>query len=316
MDTGRLNMKSWNYIEIKLVDMARETKLTNLGNFNFYGALSHENNTYILNMFIPKDMDTKIIEQFLDLIDMQERKEYFFIRAKFSNNSIVSLIRDFDTLNGFFFLDVDFKDGKIVLKGYYNKNVLKEVSDILYQHIDVFKSVDNLVIRDGIDINDTFNNDGKKFKSIIISMPLNTFKNDRIPEILKNTDTIGQFIDNYPENDVYRIILYSMERITGYDALSIIDDNEHIYETETSNEILDKLSEFARGLSLTWRTAYTFVRGNRLYIAFIVPAFRAREYLDAIIKTQFEMKGIDLVIFEHIGDMDFKDLNTYLQDSS
>ncbi|MEM0140393.1 MAG: hypothetical protein QXZ44_07295, partial [Ferroplasma sp.] len=247
-----------------------------------------------------------------DCSSLIERKEYFLLRVNFKNMAIMEFIRASDMIEGLFFVNVDLEDGKFTVKGFFNKSAQKSFSDLIYNNLSIFKFMDKIIVKPGIDLIQVLKDSSVNMKNIMISLPLEMFQNDRIAKILNETDSIGQFIDNYPEGKLFRMLIYSTEEI-NYPGLKLLDGTEHVYKTETENDILFRISTIAREQILTWKLSYLFVRGNRLYIDFILPDFRYKEYLDIMIKTEFEFGAVDMVHFENIADFNIDELDSYIK---
>jgi hypothetical protein len=149
-------------------------------------------------------------------------------------------------------------------------------------------------------------------KSIVISLPMSVFGHYRVIKALKNTGAIAQFIDNYSHEGQFRLIIFSDKNYKEFDSMKEISRENHIYVTRTDEDILNILAAKAMKKNITWNFLFMYADESKLYINFILPDFRAREYFNLIVDTEMDLKHLDWVTLEYYGDAVNKDSSNIL----
>ena len=79
-------------------------------------------------------------------------------------------------------------------------------------------------------------------------------------------------------------------------------DRTGFYETKTDEDILLLLASKAKNNRISWSFMFIYVSDDKLFMSFILPEYRAREYFQLIVDTEMDLKKLDWVTLESYSD--------------
>ncbi|WP_287960362.1 hypothetical protein [Acidiplasma sp.] len=302
MEIEDIDNKLDMHFEIHFNDWSKITEISRELSYNGEIAIISEEKSIYFYVFFPKN-DADKYRYLFPLFDVEERKNYFMALGRINNRNIKDTIDSISNIDGLIINSYWLKSGSIVMEGYFHHNKLQEFSNIILSQIVQAKNINKILLRPVKSIYANIRNSCQNFKNIVISIKYDEFNNARVAQLLKNTDTIAQLIDNYPVNNKFRIILYSNDDLTKYDGINIISREDGIYTTKIEDDFLGVLGRKTFESRISWQYSFIYEKMGRIYASFLIPDYRAREYIDMIIASQMEIKRMDLVTIENYSNI-------------
>ncbi len=302
MEIEDIDNKLDMHFEIHFNDWSKITEISRELSYNGEITIISEEKSIYFYVFFPKN-DADKYRYLFPLFDVEERKNYFMALGRINNRNIKDTIDSISNIDGLIINSYWLKSGSIVMEGYFHHNKLQEFSNIILSQIVQAKNINKILLRPVKSIYANIKNCCQNFKNIVISIKYDEFNNARVAQLLKNTDTIAQLIDNYPVNNKFRIILYSNDDLTKYDGINIISREDGIYTTKIEDDFLGVLGRKTFESRISWQYSFIYEKMGRIYASFLIPDYRAREYIDMIIASQMEIKRMDLVTIENYSNI-------------
>ncbi len=277
--------------------------------------IHREEGELFLNAFLPRDMDLNSYKPIFSAFNIEERIDYFRGIEKLYEENIIELINNLDSIEGLIIAGEYMKDGYFVIKCFMHHSLQKAFTDAITTKLMKHNFIEKLDIKP---VNKMLeNNFNIKMKSIIISMPYEEFKEDRVAIILHNNNSIGQITSNFPEAESrFKMIIYSNDDLHNGEGIRVISKDDGVYVTDIENEMLFYLNKNVAKMSnkLKFPRIFRFlwVNGEKVYANIILPEIRAREYLNAIASLQIELKKINLVTLEDYSEFNLENMGKYL----
>ena len=302
MEIEDIDNKLDMHFEIHFNDWSKITEISRELSYNGEITIISEEKSIYFYVFFPKN-DADKYRYLFPLFDVEERKNYFMALGRINNRNIKDTIDSISNIDGLIINSYWLKSGSIVMEGYFHHNKLQEFSNIILSQIVQAKNINKILLRPVKSIYANIKNCCQNFKNIVISIKYDEFNNARVAQLLKNTDTIAQLIDNYPVNNKFRIILYSNDDLTKYDGINVISREDGIYTTKIEDDFLGVLGRKTFESRISWQYSFIYEKMGRIYASFLIPDYRAREYIDMIIASQMEIKRMDLVTIENYSNI-------------
>ena len=302
MEIEDIDNKLDMHFEIHFNDWSKITEISRELSYNGEITIISEEKSIYFYVFFPKN-DADKYRYLFPLFDVEERKNYFMALGRINNRNIKDTIDSISNIDGLIINSYWLKSGSIVMEGYFHHNKLQEFSNIILSQIVQAKNINKILLRPVKSIYANIKNCCQNFKNIVISIKYDEFNNARVAQLLKNTDTIAQLIDNYPVNNKFRIILYSNDDLTKYDGINIISREDGIYTTKIEDDFLGVLGRKTFESRISWQYSFIYEKMGRIYASFLISDYRAREYIDMIIASQMEIKRMDLVTIENYSNI-------------
>ncbi|MEM0133257.1 hypothetical protein [Acidiplasma sp.] len=302
MEIEDIDNKLDMHFEIHFNDWSKITEISRELSYNGEITIISEEKSIYFYAFFPKN-DADKYRYLFPLFDVEERKNYFMALGRINNRNIKDTIDSISNIDGLIINSYWLKSGSIVMEGYFHHNKLQEFSNIILSQIVQAKNINKILLRPVKSIYANIKNCCQNFKNIVISIKYDEFNNARVAQLLKNTDTIAQLIDNYPVNNKFRIILYSNDDLTKYDGINVISREDGIYTTKIEDDFLGVLGRKTFESRISWQYSFIYEKMGRIYASFLIPDYRAREYIDMIIASQMEIKRMDLVTIENYSNI-------------
>ena len=302
MEIEDIDNKLDMHFEIHFNDWSKITEISRELSYNGEITIISEEKSIYFYVFFPKN-DADKYRYLFPLFDVEERKNYFMALGRINNRNIKDTIDSISNIDGLIINSYWLKSGSIVMEGYFHHNKLQEFSNIILSQIVQAQNINKILLRPVKSIYANIRNSCQNFKNIVISIKYDEFTNARVAQLLKNTDTIAQLIDNYPVNNKFRIILYSNDDLTKYDGINIISREDGIYTTKIEDDFLGVLGRKTFESRISWQYSFIYEKMGRIYASFLIPDYRAREYIDMIIASQMEIKRMDLVTIENYSNI-------------
>jgi hypothetical protein len=294
------------YFEIILNLESPKSLMTRAVNFSGICSITRDNDNFFFNIFLPKDSDVEKFKPFFTLFGIEERELYYLSRERITDIRFVGLIKDLDSIKGLTINFIYIRSGYTVISGFMHENSEMEFSDMLSKHIHGESIISGITLKQSQGMLNSMQDECVKLKSILISLPLKNFEHYRVTKLLRDTGSIGQFVDNNPLNGSFRLIIYSNTDISSVDGIEEISGIDHIYETETDDEILLKLASKAHNKNVTWNFLFMYASDDKLFLNFILPEFRSKEYFNLIVDTEMDFKKLDWVTIESYREISYK----------
>ena len=133
-----------------------------------------------------------------------------------------------------------------------HENTEMAFSDLLSKHCHEKSTIAKIILKPSRGFLDHLSEMDVKLKNIIISLPMKEFDHYRVIRMLRETGATGQFIDNYPLNGTFRLIVYSDRDLSSVQGMEEISGTDHIYETKTAEDILLKGCGCMIHIGATW----------------------------------------------------------------
>jgi hypothetical protein len=314
MNILQIDSRLSKYFEIWINNNSRQLILSRSANFRGFGTLVRHDDDYYFDVLIPKSSNIEQLRPFFTLINIQERPLYYVSREKIEDNQTTDIIKKLDEIPGLVISYTGIEPGYMVIKGFMHKNSECYFSDLLSEHIRGRTSITKVILKPSRGFLDLMRNINIGLKNIIISLPMKEFDQYRVIKMLRDTGSIGQFIDNYTVNGQFRMIIYSDRSLSDVEGLDEISAHDHVYETRTDDEILLILAAKAMKERITWIFFFIYTKDDKIYLNFILPDFRARDYFKLIVDTEMDLKKLDWVTLESYSEFNPGDINDGLND--
>jgi hypothetical protein len=298
----QIDTKLSKYFEILLNINSRQSILSRATKFNGFGSLVRDGNNFFFDVFIPKYSNNEPLKQFFPLADVQERQRYYVSRELVEDIEAIEFINGLDSINGLVISYAGIETGNIVIKGFMHQNAEIDFSDLLSGHSIRKSCIAKVTLKPTMGFLDFMNEMNVKLKNIIISLPIKEFAHYRVIKLLRDTGGIGQFADNYPLNGSFRLMIYCDRDLSSEDGIQVISSSDHVYETKTDEDILLLLASKAKNNRISWSFMFIYVSDDKLFMSFILPEYRAREYFQLIVDTEMDLKKLDWVTLESYSD--------------
>jgi len=224
----------------------------------------------------------------------------------------VEFFTDLDNINGLVICYAGIESGNMIIRGFMHENSEMDFSDLIYKYNHTEFKIVKITLKPSPGFYDFMKNTDTALKSITISLPVSEFSHYRVIKILKERNTIVQFVDNNPIDGSFRAILYSEIDLSNVEGMTVISERDHIYETKTDDSILLLLASKARNNNLTFNFMFMYVYGDRLVINFILPAYRAKDYFKQIVDTEIDLNNFEWLTLEFYGPLSDMDIESDL----
>lgn len=297
------------YFEIFLNINSRQLILSRATNFSGFGTLARDGNNFYFYVFIPKSSVNDPLMPFFPLANVEERELYYVSREKIEDKGTIDFINDLDCINGLVISYAGIESGNMIIKGFMHENTEMAFSDLLSKHCQEKSTIAKIILKPSRGFLDHLSEMDVKLKNIIISLPMKEFDHYRVIRMLRETGATGQFIDNYPLNGTFRLIVYSDQDLSSVQGMEEISGTDHIYETKTDEDILLLLASKAKKHRLTWSFLFIYASDDKLFMNFILPEYRAKEYFQLIVDTEMDMKKLDWVTLELYRNLNSKNID-------
>ncbi len=310
MNINELNKKLDISAEIYMGSYASFLKVVRNLNHRIPSRIHESNDETFLNIFLPHDMDIGQYRPLFPMFNIEERERYLIATERIYERNIIELINRLREVDGLIVAGEYIKEGYFVIECFMHHSVQKIFTDVIATKIMGYNVIKKLDIKP---INNMFNlYSNIKMKNIILNMPYETFKNDRVAIILRNTNSIGQIVTNPPGTYRFKIVIYSNDDLHNDEGITTISKDDGIYTTNIENDVLFSISKRTDKLKLSSILTFVWIKEERLYINIILPEIRAREYLSAIVSAQMELKRLDLITLENYSDFNIEIMEKYL----
>jgi hypothetical protein len=302
MEFLEMNLKLTKYFELKIEMNSLHIAVTESIDLDVPCSLTRENDDIFMTIFIPKTINYEKLIPFFPILNVEERQLYYMIRRKIVDENIVNFIRKLDDIDGLVLPYININGRWLVLRGFMHEKSTMAFSDLLSDYLPRNGMIAKVSLKPSEGSLEYMDKWHIKLKTIVVSLPMSAFGHYRVISMLKNTGAIGQFVDNYPREGQFRLLIFSDRDGKEFDTMVELSKDEHIYYTKTDEDILNILSEKAMNKNIAWNFLFMYADENKLYLKFILPEFRAREYLNLIVDTEMELKKMDWVTLEYYGD--------------
>ncbi|WMT50736.1 MAG: hypothetical protein RE471_07075 [Ferroplasma sp.] len=314
MEFAEINRELTKYFELKIELNALPLAISGGLDLEAPCSITRDEDELFMTICIPKITGYEKLVPFFPLLGVDERQLYYTSRKKIVNESIADLIRKLDSITG---LEIPYTkvEGKyLVLIGFMHESSTMAFSDLLSEYLPIKGVVAKVTLRPTSGFLDYMEDWCVNLKSIVISLPISVFGNYRVVKALKNTGAIGQFIDNYPNNGQFRLLIFANKDMKEFDGMEELSGDDHIYLTRTDEDILLFLANKAMKKNISWNFLFMYADDDKLYMNFILPDFRAKEYFNLIVDTEMDLKHLDWVTLEYYGDAVNKEPRNLLLD--
>jgi hypothetical protein len=307
MEFAKLDMKLSKLFQLKIKLNFFPVGIDDNPNLIVNSPLTREDNKFFINILLPKTPEYAKVRSFIGLIGIQERQLYTIARKPIEDNVLNNLLRELDDVSGLVISYTTIEDEYLIITGFMHSDATKSFSDIIYEYLGKTRFISKINLRSVEGFIQYTMQHYKGLKSLNISLPMSVFGHYRVVNALKTTGAIAQFVDNYPIGGKFRVFIYSDKQIRNVDGLKEISAEDRIYQTETDEDVFLKLTARAMDRHMTWNFLFMYADNEKLYLNFIVPDIRLREYFDLIIDTEMELKNLEWVVLEHYGDIDYNE---------
>lgn len=312
MKLSRINTKLNKYFEIVLNFKSNQLALSQATGYDGSGALVRDGKDFFFDFFILKSEDIERLKSLFQFAEVNERDRYFRVREKIISPALVEFFTDLDNINGLVICYAGIESGNMIIRGFMHENSEMDFSDLIYKYNHTEFKIVKITLKPSPGFYDFMKNTDTALKSITISLPVSEFSHYRVIKILKERNTIVQFVDNNPIDGSFRAILYSEIDLSNVENMTVISERDHIYETKTDDSILRLLASKARNNNLTFNFMFMYVYGDRLVINFILPAYRAKDYFKQIVDTEIDLNNFEWLTLEFYGPLSDMDIESDL----
>ena len=302
MEFLEMNLKLTKYFELKIELNALPMAISGGLDLEAPCSITREEDELFMTICIPKITGYEKFTPFFPLLGVEERHFYFMSRKKIVNENVADFIRKLDSITG---LEIPYTlvEGKyLVLRGFMHESSTMAFSDLLSEYLPMKGVVAKATLRPTSGFLDYMEDWCVNLKSIVISLPMSIFGHYRVVKALSDTGAIGQFLDNYPNEGQFRLLIFANKDGKEFDSMEALSGDDHIYFTRTDEDILLFLANKAMKKNISWNFLFMYADENKLYMNFILPDFRAREYFNLIVDTEMDLKHMDWVTLEYYGD--------------
>jgi len=301
MKLSRINTKLTRYFDIAINFRSNHLALSRAAGYDGPGFLFRNGKDFFFDFFIVKSNNIDRLKPIFQFADVEEREQYFLAREKITNSALVEFFTDIDNINGLVICYAGIQSGNMIIKGFMHENSETDFSDLMYKYNHTKFDIVKITLKPSPGFYDFMNSMGKDLKNITISLPLSDFSQYRVIKMLQEANTIVQFVDNNPVDGSFRVIIYSEKDLSNVEGITVISETDHIYETKTDDPTLLLLASKAQNNSITFNFLFMYVSGDRLFLNFIMPEYRAKDYFKVIIDTEIELKNFEWVTLESYG---------------
>ena len=289
MDLKDIKNKMNVNVEIGLKHNSPMFSFSKQYNFNVYASTETFDDNMFMKVFMPKNGSIHNIKHLFPLFNIEERKDYYIATERFDKN-ITDFINRVNHIPGSKISGFSLNKDSFVVNLSMHESAKYRLSNII--HTDIIKDylINDLKIynKDLINIlNDRNNCDLLSIINLSIDSDLFNNDNDKLIGILNHHESIAELVDNYPENNKFRVLIYSKNRIDG--NVDIISSMDNIYETRIENNFLLELSNRANNMYIFRDYVFIKLVNNKLVITVIMPEFRSTEFLKLVYSTAIEL---------------------------
>lgn len=297
-----MNLKLTKYFELRIEMTPLPIAMSDDIDFEAPCSLTRENNNIFMTIFIPKTINYERLIPFFPILNVEERQLYYMLRRKIVDQNIVGFIRKLDDIDGLELPYINVHGRWLVLTGFMLESSTMAFSDLLSDYLLGNGMIAKINLKPSEGLLEYMHKWCINLKTIVISLPLSEFEHYRVIRVLKKTGAIAQFIDNYPRDGQFRILVFSDRGGDEFDTMVKLSKDDYIYYTKTDEDILNILAGKAMSKNITWNFLFMYADESKLYLKFILPEFRAREYFNLIVDTEMELKKLDWVTLEYYGE--------------
>lgn len=277
-------------------------KFSDQFNFNSNAFVEISGNNWFLKIFIPKTKNIDNIKPLFPLFNVEDRLNYYILTEKINNN-IINFIKKLDSIIGVNINELRLNGHNIEVSLMTIENKKYEISNIMENEISKFHFINNIKMtnRTLIEILNE-KNSVEPLYTVIFSVDLKTFINNNIVKLLANREALVQIKDNYPENDSFRVFIYTKEKLNE-DNINIVSIENNIYETYIKNSFISAISNKANSMYIFRDYTFLNIVKEKIVVTTIMPEFRAMEYLRLVYSVAMEFKRkIELEMFDKYTD--------------
>ena len=270
-------------------------------NFSPNAFIEKSSKNWFIKIFIPKNINIDKIKPLFPLFNVEKRSDYYILTDIINNHNIINFIKEIDVVNGLRINGFRMVGHSLEITLSLPENKKYELSSIINKEILKSNFINDIKIYNE-NLIDRLNNKNAESPLYIIKVSVDSelFTNSKLIKLLSNKEAISELIDNYPENDSFRVFIYTEEKLMEDDAYNISDN---IYETAIKNEIIMAISKKANSMFIFRDYVFFRLMDKRIVITTVMPEFRSMEYLKILysISTEFNIK-IDLEAFDKYTD--------------
>ncbi len=304
MDLRDIKNKMNVNVEIGLKQDSPMFLLSKQYNFSGAAAAVKSGDDMFIKVFMPKGERNDNVKHLFPLLDVEERKDYYIVTERLNKN-ITDLINRVNHIAGTKISDFSLNKDLFVVSLSLHESAKYRISSVIHNNIINDYLINDLKIYNNDLLNvlkDRNNRDSLSVISLGIDPEL--FRNDKLINILNNHESIAELIDNYPENNKFRVLIYSKDKING-DNIDTVSSMDGIYETRIENDLFNELSNRANSMYIFRDYVFIKLVNNKPVITLIMPEFRSMEFLKLAYSTITELgyeKQISLEKFDKYSD--------------
>jgi len=272
-------------------------------NFNFNAFIEMSGENWFLKIFIPKTKNIDNVKPLFPLFNVEERLNYYIATEKINNNDIINFIKKLDSIFGVDINEFRLSGHNIEVSLITIENKKYEISNIIENEISKFHFINNIKMANRT-LREILNerNSAESLYTIIFSVDLKTFIDNNVVKLLANREALVQLKDNYPENDSFRVFIYTKEKLNEDDIDTVSIEN-NIYEIYIKSRFISAISNKANSMYIFRDYTFLNIVKEKIVVTTIMPEFRSMEYLKIIYSVAMEFKReIKLEIFDKYTD--------------
>lgn len=303
MKLSRIDTKLNKYFDIAINFRSNQLTLSRAAGCQGPGSLIRDGKDFFFDFFIFKSEETEKLKPLFPLAEVEEREKYYLAREKIVEPTLVAFLTELDNINGLVICYAGIESGNMVIKGFMHENSETDFSNLLYKYNYTEFEIVKITLKPSSGFYDFMKNIGTALNSITISLPFSEFSHYRVIKTLNEPNAILQFVDNSPLDGSFRVIIYSDRDLSNVEGMTVISATDHIYETKTDDSTLILLSSKAKSADLTFNFMFMYVQNDRLFIDFIMPQYRVKDYFKAIVDTEIELNNFEWLTIESYGSL-------------
>ncbi len=309
MDRKDINLKMDMKMKLVMsdnVDIFRWSKLHNIIMGIFIKEDSQNIGDYYFEAFITKDQKIAGFRELIEAYGAVEAKQFYIVVRPLVNKKILNFIKELWTVPSISFSETTVENGKLILRIIFHSRYKKDLSLILNRYLVIPYFIDDIILAKNESFTHLLENENKRAPLSIIqySLPLSIHDEDYVSRILEENNGIAEVVENPYDRDNFKLHIFSENPIEENGKISVISSEDKIYETYSSNKLLNAIRYKANARGIFRNQLMVKVKDGRIYSSSSISTYRLMEYLELTFSSSLELYGKNFIRLENCTDFD------------
>jgi hypothetical protein len=298
-------------MKLKLVisdntDIFRWSKLHDLRMSIFIKEGSNKPQDYYFQAFIMKNKVHSEVKELIETYSPVETENYYMLSHPIVNTKILFLIKELWTVPSMAFGETTIENGKFILRIRFHRLYKKNLSLILNKYLAIPYFVEDMTLTEsegGIVLLGK-KNSRMPLSIIQYSIPLSVHSENYSTKMLEKNNGIAQVVENPYNKKDFKVIIFSENHIEERKGVTCISEEDNIYETYDSNELLSLIRDKANSRGIFRNLLLIIIKDGRMYSNSVIASNRIMEYTKTVFSSSLELYGKNVVRLENSCEFD------------